>query len=378
VNDSTPVRRGWRLPRTDAAILAGGFIASRLIIGFAALVAENLLPRNPALTSGDTGPILRSLASWDGWYYLGITLHGYHAAPVTGQYHDYAFLPLYPAIVAVLSLPWPQYAGLIAVLVSNIAFAVALVLLYHLGRPFLGGRRAAMAGVLLAIVPFGVAFAMAYAESLFLALSLGAFLAAERDRRALAGVLLALACLTRLQGLVLVLPLLVLFLRRDGWRPRASLVWLGLGPLAGLAYFAYVASLTGDMGAYGRAMIAWGRSGLGSTSGGSLAEGIAGGGAVSIILGVLLLTLLVSVFLLVYARHSSVRFEYALVPVVYLVAVVGSGLLESVGRYAMLAFPYAWILASRRHPLFATAWPPVSAGLLAIFSLLAFGGYWVP
>jgi len=191
-------------------------------------------------------------------------------------------------------------------------------------------------------------------------------------------VLLALACLTRLQGLVLVLPLLVLFLRRDGWRPRASLVWLGLGPLAGLAYFAYVASLTGDMGAYGRAMIAWGRSGLGSTSGGSLAEGIAGGGAVSIILGVLLLTLLVSVFLLVYARHSSVRFEYALVPVVYLVAVVGSGLLESVGRYAMLAFPYAWILASRRHPLFATAWPPVSAGLLAIFSLLAFGGYWVP
>jgi uncharacterized membrane protein len=71
-----------------------------------------------------------------------------------------------------------------------VAFAVALVLLYHLGRPFLGGRRAAMAGVLLAIVPFGVAFAMAYAESLFLALSLGAFLAAERDRRAL-GVLLA-------------------------------------------------------------------------------------------------------------------------------------------------------------------------------------------
>jgi mannosyltransferase PIG-V len=371
-------RSSWRLPRSHAAILAGGFIASRLIIVFAAVIAENLLPRNPTLTSGDPGPILRSLSSWDGWYYLGIASQGYHAAPVAGQYHDYAFLPLYPAIVALLSWPWPQYAGLVAVLVSNIAFAMALVLLYHLGRPFLGGRRAAMAGVLLAIVPFGAAFAMAYAESLFLALSLGAFLAAERDRRALAGILLALACLTRLQGLVLILPLLILYLRRDDWHPRVSLAWLGLGAAAGVAYFAYVAGLTGEVGAYGRAMIAWGRTGLGGSDGGSLAEGIAGGGAVSVILGILFVTLLASVFLLVYARHSSVRLEYALIPVLYLAAVVGSGLIESIGRYAMLAFPYAWILASRRHPLFTAAWPPLSAGLLGLFSLLAFGGYWVP
>jgi len=369
---------GWRLPRADAGVLTGGFIASRLIIGLAAVIAENLLLRNPALTSGDPGAILRSLTSWDGWYYLGITLDGYHAAPVAGQYHDYAFLPLYPAIVAVLSLPWPQYAGLVAVVVSNAAFAVAMVLLYHLGRPFLGGRRAALAPILLAIVPFGAAFAMAYAESLFLALSLGAFLAAERDRRAVAGVLLALACLTRLQGLVLVVPLLVLFLRRDAGRPRISLLWLGLGPLAGAAYFAYVARLTGDLGAYGQAMVAWGRTGLGSTSGGSLAGGITAGGATAVILGVLLVTLLVSVFLLVYVRHSSVRLEYALIPILYLVVVIGSGLLESVGRYAMLAFPYTWILASRRHPAFAAAWPPLSAGLLGVFSLLAFAGYWVP
>jgi len=368
----------WLPPRADAAVLAGGFVASRLIIGLAAVIAENLLPRNPALTSGDPGAILRSLTSWDGWYYLGITLDGYHAAPAAGQYHDYAFLPLYPAIVAVLSLPWPQYAGLVAVVVSNAAFAVAMVLLYHLGRPFLGGRRAALAPILLAIVPFGAAFAMAYAESLFLALSLGAFLAAERDRRAVAGVLLALACLTRLQGLVLVVPLLVLFLRRDAGRPRISLLWLGLGPLAGAAYFAYVARLTGDLGAYGQAMVAWGRTGLGSTSGGSLAGGITAGGATAVILGVLLVTLLVSVFLLVYVRHSSMRLEYALIPILYLVVVIGSGLLESVGRYAMLAFPYGWILASREHHLFRTAWPPLSAGLLGLFSLLAFAGYWVP
>jgi hypothetical protein len=154
---------------------------------------------------------------------------------------------------------------------------------------------------------------------------------------------------------------LILFLRRDDWHPRASLAWLGLGVIAGVAYFGYVAQLTGDVSAYGRAMVAWGRTGLGSSSGGSLAEGIVGGGAVSVILGILFVTLLVSVFLLVYARHSSVRLEYALIPVLYLAAVVGSGLLESIGRYAMLAFPYAWILASRRHPLFTAAATPGGA-----------------
>jgi Gpi18-like mannosyltransferase len=47
-----------------------------------------------------------------------------------------------------------------------------------------------------------------YSESLFLALSCGALLAARRNALLLAGALAALATLTRLQGLVLLVPLL--------------------------------------------------------------------------------------------------------------------------------------------------------------------------
>ena len=154
-----------------------------MLLLVAALVAESFIPRNAALTSGDGGPILRSLTSWDGWFYVGIARDGYHAAAVQGAYHDYAFLPLYPLLVGVLSLPWPALAGVIGVLVSNVAFAVAMVLLYQLGVPLIGRRRAALAAALMAIFPFGAVYAMAYAESLFLALSVGAFLAAERGRR---------------------------------------------------------------------------------------------------------------------------------------------------------------------------------------------------
>jgi len=378
---SAALRDGGRpyLPRHALATLAGAFLASRLIVLVAAIVTERLIARNPALTSGSDAPILASLASWDGWFYLGIAHTGYHAAPVAGSYHDYAFQPLYPAIVALLSAPWPGAADLIAVIISNVAFAIALVLLYHLGRPMLGSRLSASAAALLAVFPFAAVFAMAYPESLFLALSVGAFLAGERDRRGVAGVLLALAALTRLQGPLLVIPMAVLFLRRDQWRPRASLAWLLLAPLAAVGFGAYVSALTGDPSAYARAFTAWGRTGpTVSPDGGSLGAGIVASGPASVILAALLVTLLVAVFLLVFVRHTNIRLEYGLVAVTYLGAVLASGLLESVGRYVMLAWPYAWILAGRRSRAFRATWPLLSAGLMGLFSLLMFGGYWVP
>src|SRR5262249_38755069 len=158
------------------------------------------LARNAALTSGDPGFLLRPLTSWDGWWYLGIARDGYHLATLQGAYHDYAFLPLFPALVRSLSIATPAADGLIAVLTSNALFAVALGLLFVLGRTHLGAERAAIACFLLAVSPFSFVFSMAYGESLFLVLALGAFVAAERDRRTVAGVLLALAALCRLQG----------------------------------------------------------------------------------------------------------------------------------------------------------------------------------
>src|SRR5262249_13998432 len=157
--------------------------------------------------SGDPGFLLRPLTAWDGWWYLGIARDGYHLAQMQGTYHDYAFLPLFPALVRLLSIPAPAADGLIAVLAANALFAVALGLLYVLGPDHLGAERAAVACFLLAVSPFSFAFSMAYGESLFLVLALGAFLAAERDRRAASGLLLALAALCRLQGAILALPL---------------------------------------------------------------------------------------------------------------------------------------------------------------------------
>ena len=358
--------------RPDAGLLAL-FVGTRVLLVFAALVSEYLLPRNHALTSGASGPILTSLTAWDGWYYLGISGNGYQAAAVAGAYTNVAFPPLYPLLVRVLSLPFPAYQGFVAVLISNVAFLGVLGLMTRLGTPYLGRRRASMAAGLLAIYPFASVFAMAYTESLFLLLVLAAFLAAERRHRAWAGIFLALATLCRLQGAVLMLPLLILMLRQDGWRPRPSMAWLLLGGVAAAGFLAYVATVTGSSTAYLDAQQAWGRSGFGGSTPGETI-----GAKISPYQVALVATLLWSVFLLVFVRVDRMRPEYWLVPVLFIAAELSSGSLEAVGRVTMAAFPYAWILANRRSVLARRAWPAISLGLFTLVAVLSFGGYWVP
>jgi hypothetical protein len=377
---ATPETRRWRawaVARADDLRLDGGlialFVASRLLVVVAAVVAEYLLPRNPALIPGDASPILTSLTSWDGWYYLGIAREGYQADPVAGAYSNVAFPPIFPMLIRLFSLPFPGYEGLVAILISNVAFLAALGLLVRLGTPYLGRRRASLGAGLLVIYPFASAFAMAYTESLFLLLMVAAFLAAERRHRAWAGIFLALTVLCRLQGAVLILPLFILMLRQDGWRPRPSQAWLLLGPLAGAGFLLYVATVTGSLTAFLDAQQAWGREGVGGS-----APNETIGAKFSPYQGALLLTLLWSVFLLVFVRVDKMRPEYWLIPVLFIAAEISSGSLEAVGRITMAAFPLVWLLANRRSTFARRAWPTISVGLFTLVAVLAFGGYWVP
>ncbi|HET9085022.1 MAG TPA: mannosyltransferase family protein [Candidatus Limnocylindrales bacterium] len=377
---SVPLLDRWRVGaralaadfRLDAGLITI-FVASRIIVIGAALVAEYFIPRNPALDPGADGPILRSLTTWDGWWYLGIAANGYHADPAVGAYSNVAFPPLYPAIVKLLSLPIPGYAGVVGVLVSNVAFLLALGLFVRLGTPYIGRRRASLSAGLLVIYPFASVFAMAYSESLFLLLMFATFLATERRHRAWAGILLALTVLSRTQGVVLVLPLAILMLRQDGWRPTASMFWLALGPLAAAAFMVYITGMTGSTTAFLDATQAWGRTGIGSYgSGHTIATSF------TPYLGALLVTLLATTFLFVFIRVDRIPIEYALLPILPIVADLLSGSIESVGRHTMAGFPVLWILANRRSVAMRRGWPMVSVGLFAIVAVLSFGGYWVP
>jgi hypothetical protein len=215
------------------------FLVTRLLLLGGAVAVERFVAPDPAgpagsMLSASDRPVLASLTSWDAVYYLDIARDGYRAGPVNGPYPDTVFLPLYPAVVGAAGNLLGGDLPLTGVLVANAAGLAALFVVYALARRRLDASGALLATTLVAVQPGAVAFGMAYSDSLFLLLAVGSLLAAERGSRPLAGVLGALAALTRLQGVLLLVPLLVLFAAADGRKRRPSWFW-ALGPVLGLA-----------------------------------------------------------------------------------------------------------------------------------------------
>jgi hypothetical protein len=170
---------------------------------------------------------------WDGGFYWGIAKQGY----LPGDPRLAAYFPLYPVLIRSGMLLAPELVA--ALLVSSLAFLAALVAVGLLGE----GAWAPM--LLLAASPLAFFFTGMYADGLFLALVAGALLASARERWALCGILLGLACVTRPFGLALVAALVIAsLLERRGWRVIASLTIPPAVTLAG--YGAVLAHQYGD------------------------------------------------------------------------------------------------------------------------------------
>ena len=213
------------------------FLWSRLAIWLTAVLAYVLFEpnRNPLASRWD-GPELHDLgwavdvwARWDSSWFLRIAEHGYSDPSFTP-----AFAPLYPWLVGGLGRVLAGHYVLAGVLVSLLACAVSFVLLYRLAEEKLGAEAARRAVLYLALFPMALFLGAVYSESLYLALSIGAFLLAERGRLAGAAALAGLAGLTRMAGIAL-LPALAIFAWRSRNRPRA-LASLALAPALWLVY----------------------------------------------------------------------------------------------------------------------------------------------
>ena len=187
-------------------------------------------------------------AYWDSVWFLEIASGGYDRP------EDAAFFPLYPLL---LKATGSSVAG--GVLVSLACFAGALVLLHRLVALDFGARAARLTVLLVALLPASVFFSAVYSESLFLLLSVGAVYAARTDRWALAGIAGALAAATRSAGIVLLVPLAIMWWRSAPRRPW-SFVGLALVPLGLVAFCVYLEAVGQDgLGPF-RAQDAWGRS----------------------------------------------------------------------------------------------------------------------
>ena len=208
--------------------------------------------------------LTREWAIKDGGSFIAIARGGYWRP------HSAAFFPLYPlALRATAMLTGGDYA-LAGVLLSLACYAAAMVLLYRLTAAEFDTRTAALAVAFISVFPTALSFGLVYSESLFLLLTLAAFVFARKERWLPAGVAGMLAVATRSSGLVLLPALLLLYGGQQGWTWRhVSLrwprdrrgAWLALIPAGLLAFMAYLWWRLGDPLAFSVAERAnWGRS----------------------------------------------------------------------------------------------------------------------
>jgi hypothetical protein len=187
--------------------------------------------------------------------------HWYHAIATDGYAGGSAgppksaFYPGYPLLVALvaaafrivlpaglLSAPAPPDTSVrdwlvvaAQLLVSNACLVVALVALWKLYRPRLGSTATLIGSCLLLATPNAFFLSSGHSESAFLAAAALAFLLAERGRWVAAGVATGAAALVRSPGVLLLLPLAIIWLRSS--RPRCPAI-AGLAiALAGAAAF---------------------------------------------------------------------------------------------------------------------------------------------
>jgi hypothetical protein len=238
------------------------FLWSRSAIWAAAVFALLVFEpnRHPQAARWDDPAVTRDLgyatdvwARWDSVWFLRIAEHGYGAADgVTA-----AFYPLYPALVGLVGRILLGHYVLAGIIVSLAASFAAFLLLHDLAETKLGAEGARRTVLYLAVFPMTLFLQAVYSEGLFLLLTIGAFVLAERRRFAPAGLVAGLALLTRPVGVAL-LPALALVAWRSPQRGRA-LASLATAPLLFCAYPLFLWAERGDPFAFARAQDIWTR-----------------------------------------------------------------------------------------------------------------------
>jgi hypothetical protein len=249
------VRDAWRAFWISRAVVWVAGVAAFVLAGLHGRNAEAFDQDGLTRPFGEAGDALVAPAArWDAMWFLTIAEDGYDGQRA-------AFFPLYPLLVraAAVAVRSDVVAG---ILVSLACFGAALVLLHLLVALDFGREVAATCVLLVAVVPGAMWFSAIYSEALFLLLSVGAVYAARTGRWAWAGSAGALAASTRSAGLVLVVPLVLLWWQREktGSDPVFSAAWIGLVPFGLLAFCGLLALAGEDPWGPLRAQEAWMRS----------------------------------------------------------------------------------------------------------------------
>lgn len=334
-----------------------------------------------------------TFAVWDSGWYFQLASTGYTYAPDAQS--TVAYFPLYPMLMRAAAWPFGGTSEAVwtaGIAVSVTAFAAALFALHRLAEHLTGSRTVAQRAILyLAVFPFSFYFSRVYTEAVFLLVTVLALSAACRSRWGYAGLFGALSALTRPNGILIAVPLIILACAdasplRVRVRRLAALLPV---PLALVGFSWFIARLTGDPLAWLRAQTHWAYS-LGHPPSNHLvriADGIETYGLYEFLLlsdaspieltyAALAIGILMFVPSIVRALGPRIGWAFgAYVAVSVLVPLSGNSLV-GMGRYVSVLFPVFIVAAIGRSARAHEALLIISSMFLTLFLALFIG--WHP
>ena len=355
------------------------FLATRIPLMIIAPLAAIVIGQRAGhhWTSG-RGVMLDVWGRWDAQHYINIATHGYHGT-------DVAFFPLYPFLIHVLGgwLGDHLVAGLI---ISNLAFLVALAYFYALVKLEYGEENIAYHAIFyIAIFPTAIFFSAVYTESLFLALTVASVYYARHGNFITSGVFGALASLTRVEGILIALPLM--YEIWQAWRQRRGttllrgVVGLCIVPVGLFIYMGYLYALVGDPLHFSHVQSSWNRHLAGpwvafyntfkEIAHRSVASSVTVNHLIELAFTIIFLILLVEAF-------RRLRFSYALYFAVSLLVPMSTASLMSMPRFVLVVFPAFILLALwGQRPVVNSAIVSLSLPILGLFTVLYADWYWL-
>ncbi len=158
-----------------------------------------------------------SWRQWDAYYFLQIARSGY------SDQHLAAFFPLYPALIRLVAWPLNNHFTLAALVVSWLCSWGSYLWLYRLAKREYGVVVARWVLLFFAFCPFAFFSFAPYSEAVFLLISIGAVERARAGHIWQASLLAALGMLARPTGLLLIIPIVLEWGRRNALVMRVGL-----------------------------------------------------------------------------------------------------------------------------------------------------------
>ncbi|MDO9087152.1 MAG: mannosyltransferase family protein [Anaerolineaceae bacterium] len=164
---------------------------------------------------------------WDAVHYMNIAEFGYEGVGLG----DTVFFPLYPYLVGGLSRMISFNVTLVGIIVSSIATLFASIFFYELVNELFNDKRLAKwSTACLVLYPTAFFLHAPYTDALFLVTSIASILMMVRKKPIMAGLFACAAGLTRAQGVLLLIPM-VIILFQDHIHNKKFINW---GELVGL------------------------------------------------------------------------------------------------------------------------------------------------